>query len=90
MNESVGDLFVLFLGFKRSFKFINTQIRNQSNLILVRIFKFTKNSVPNYQHTGVVLVDTIGIAAVMDSVMTGRVQNILEWSNRVDNLKLNN
>ena len=38
----------------------------------------TKHPVPDYEHPGVVLVDTVAVAAVVDAVMAGGVQDPLE------------
>lgn len=40
----------------------------------------TKHSIPNYQKTSIVLVNTVSIPSMMDSVMTGCVQNPLKRS----------
>ena len=46
----------------------------------------TKDSVPDDEHAGVVFVNAVGVAAVMNSVVAGGVEDVLQRAYLVDQL----
>lgn len=52
--------------------------------VWVLLFERAKHSIPDDENAGVVLVNVLWVAAVMHSMMTRRVQNVLERAERGD------
>lgn len=57
-------------------------IGNLLRLALSR--KRTKHSIPDDQNPGIVLINTIRISAMMNSMVASRVQNILQWTDIIN------
>ena len=60
---------------------------NQTIYHLIRLGgKRPKHSVPDDQRPTIVLVYTVTVTSMVDSMVTGRVKDVLQWSKTANNL----
>jgi len=54
----------------------------------VLLFECAEYSVPNDEHSAIVLVDVFGISTVMHSMMAWSVENVFQRTNRIYDLSM--
>lgn len=68
-------------------KRINWMDQTVSNFLCFTLSRErTKHPVPDDQNSGIVLINTVRIPAMMDSMVTSRIQNIFQWTDVINQL----